>query len=140
MDNTVDFSPIVQALVGLAAAVITGAVPILLAWARAHWRIMQDVGMNEAITAAAGRSGALLTKELKKFGEHPAEIELDNPILARYARRFVENYPKFTTLLGADQNKVANIILAEANRLVNQPAITPVPVPTETQPTRSSRL
>lgn len=111
-------------LISLASVLITGMVGIGLAWMRSHLAIMQNIGMNQQVTASAEGFGALLVQQLKQQGI-PATIDVHNPQVAALTQKVFDNYQGYTSALGITPDKVATLILKGAAKVL--PPTDPVP-------------
>ena len=96
--------------------VITFGIPLGLWWMRNHQKVMQDVGMNQAMTNQAARLGAVLLDILQKQGIGTADIDVSSPIVTSLATTLRENYPDFSKALNMTQEKAGNYILSEAKK------------------------
>lgn len=123
--TTVDLTPIRDALITLAAAIISVGTPVVLAWLRAHWRLMQQASINAVVTQSASRLGADLIGELRQQGKAITTIDVGDPTVARLANRLIGAYPKFTQQVGAGPAVIGSVIIGEAKKLIETNAILP---------------
>jgi hypothetical protein len=129
--NTIDLTPIINALIAVAAAMIAPSAALLLAWLRSrkHWKILEDAQMNQVITESAQRLGAAFLTKVQKAGESVHDVDVGNPELALFANRIISGYPGFVARLGYTPDKVAAVILDEAQRLGHLSPTVPAPAP-----------
>jgi hypothetical protein len=123
--SVVNLAPIRDTLVSIAATLIPGFIGLGLTWMRSHLKIMQDVGMNSAITDTAQRLGSQVVTELRANGQHINSIDIHSPMIASLANSLIGNYPEFAKRLNLTPDKAANIILGEATQVFNSAAPPP---------------
>jgi hypothetical protein len=92
---------------------------------RSHLAFMQNIGMNQQVTASAEGFGALLVQDLKRHGV-PATLDLHDPQVAAFTRKVFDNYPAYTAALGITPDKVAALVLKGAAKVL-PPTADPAP-------------
>jgi hypothetical protein len=136
--TTIDLAPIVNALIGVAAAMIAPLFMFGMTWLRLHkhWRILEDARVaeaiaaaNETINASAQRFGAAFLAKTQKAGGSIFEVNVGSPELAYFANRLISNYPDFVGRLGYTSDKAAAIILDEAQKIAHISPTVPAPAP-----------
>lgn len=78
----VDISPIVQALVGTAAAVITVATPFVTVWINSHLKIKNDSLLAQRISTGVEAMGQIAIAEANSLGAHNPTVEIKNQAVA----------------------------------------------------------
>jgi hypothetical protein len=111
-------------LISLASVLITGMVGIGLAWMRSHLAFMQNIGMNQQVTASAEGFGALMVQQLKQQGI-PATLDIHSPHVAEITQKVLDNYSGYVAALGITPDKVATLILKGAAKVL--PPTDPAP-------------
>jgi hypothetical protein len=121
------------------AGVATVAIPIVIMWAKLHFRLMREAALNSALTQAASRAAAFAIMELRAMGTPvDASLGISNPLVQKYADRMLKDYPEFTTNLNMTEEMAAQVVLGEIRKQaqpvpVDVPVVTPIaPEPTLT--------
>jgi hypothetical protein len=79
---TVDISPIVQALVAIAAATITGAIPIVTLWLNKHLKISQDSILATRVATGVTAMAQIANSEIASIGAHNLTVQVKNVAVA----------------------------------------------------------
>jgi hypothetical protein len=110
-----DVKPLVTALITAAVTIIGIATPLVCAWLRNYFSVRENAAMNQTVTAAASREGAMLlsaSPDLKA-------VNIGWPPLVALARDLMSHYPEYCDRLGLDLNLAQGLILGEAHKLYN---------------------
>ena len=138
---TVDFSPIANALVSLAAIVVTTAAPILIAamLRRFKWANNADLekSLDAAANAAAGAAYKFAAERINDGGLK--NVAIHNAALAMGAQYVASHMPETLTQLGLSPDQVRAMVEARLGKLMaTDPSVTAgsptVDVPTPTTP------
>jgi hypothetical protein len=110
-----DVQPLVVAFVTAACAVITAGVPLVIAWMKQYFAVREAAAMNQTVTAAASRLGAILVSEVPDI----RKVGLADPALAELAYDLMKHYPESAKKLGLDMRTAKRMILGEAHKIYN---------------------
>jgi len=110
-----DVKPLVTAIITAAITIIGIATPLVCAWLRNYFSVRENAAMNQTVTAAASREGAMLlsaSPDLKA-------VDIGSPALVALAQDMVTHYAEYCDKLGLDMERAQRLILGEAHKLYN---------------------
>lgn len=117
---SIDLSPILQALLGLAAAVVTGAVPFVVPLIRQRMHIAISADMEQrldrALNAAAGIAYKLASESIDKGGL--SNVSVHSQALARATQYVATHVPDTMATLGVTQDNVRDMVSARLGSLL----------------------
>jgi hypothetical protein len=133
--NTVDFAPLVNALIGLIAALIAAAIPLIIARFRANGIIKDDkmASALQSATLAAAQFG--INQVQRTLAGKAVPIDMHNQVIAAAATYLNQQVPAVLAHSGKSDADIAGMILARLDlsggtvTLTGQPALTPAPAP-----------
>lgn len=119
IDTTVDFTPILQSIVGIAAVVLTSLATwlgfILKGWASTKWDLSQtdlDDKLQVMFNAAIRRAIDYGTAKANEFLKDKVTIDVKSEIIKRAADYFMEFWPDLVIKLGLTAEQIAKMIEA----------------------------
>lgn len=130
---TVDLSPIVQALVGVAALVVSAAGPIIAAAIVRRLHLAQGSAAAQAVTAATETGAGIAYAALVARSHQTASIEIHNAALAAGVQHVVEAVPGAMQRVGVTEETAARMVTGKLGALLARDA-TVSPGPSVTVP------
>lgn len=132
--TTVDLSPLVQAVVSVAALTITGAVPTLLVWLNRHLKLSADSLAAQRVASAVQAVAQMAISELSSVGAHNVTLDVKNAAIASAITKLSPGAQTAIATLGYTPETIAARVDGEIAKTLGTGA-TPVPAaPAATAP------
>src|SRR6185437_14233673 len=110
-----DVRPLVTALITAAITIVGAATPLVVAYLRSYFSVKENAAMNQTVTAAASREGAMLLSQVSDL----RAVSVGMPALVSLAQDLMNHYPDYCNKLGMDIGLAQGVILGEAHKLFN---------------------
>jgi hypothetical protein len=118
----IDISPIVQALIGTAATVITLSAPVLAAYVIRRLHLESNAAAVAAVNSAAATGAGLAYSALVAESHMPASVEIKNATLAAGVSHVVESVPDAMKQAGVSEDTVARMVAGKLGELLSRDA------------------
>ena len=104
-------------------ALLTGLAALIFAYAKTHWKFMQDISMQERVVDAASRAAGIANDYLHAQANLHPTIDLKPTAIALGVQHLAMSYPEYQQKLGLDPERLAMLVVGELGKL-----LTPAPV------------
>lgn len=117
--------PIMDGVVAVFLAVASALGGFALKYAKAHWAILNDARVNEALASFASRlASSIIAKAAQQMSDSattvipPRPITVTHPDVIAGADKMLNKYPGFTDHVGMNVDGAREMIVQETNKLL----------------------
>jgi hypothetical protein len=117
-------NPVMDAIVTIGVSALTAIAGFAFKYAKAHWAILNDARVNEALAAFAQRIAAsILTKMVQEVSNTspmaipPRAVTVTHPEVIAGADKLLAKYPGFSDHIGMDTDAARAMIVQEYDKL-----------------------
>ena len=115
----VDFSPVVQALLGVAALVVSTSGPVIATYVIRRFRLEGNVAAVDAVNAAVKTGGGIAYAALVAESNKPASINIKSASIAAGVSHVIASVPDALAKAGVTQDTVARMVEGKLGELLS---------------------